>query len=183
MTSPGEEKEEKTQEQPRIEKWLMRTDLLYIDMDIPYDMFLTIEPFYRRHLEYWSTLRGIRLKSIAHWRSQNNNTHISIKLIKPITYLERIHAELCLGGDIYRQYYMFNKYLAFKKDVEFLFHGKLKESRRTPANIDMLQTVKLEVEIPANLYKELAKLEFRLMKPLKDIIVEALLYYTLVHLR
>jgi hypothetical protein len=155
----------------------MFLDYLTIDIDIPIDITFDIIDFIRQHIAYWEELSGIQVKSWAIYPSRNYNTHIAIKLAKPLNYVEKIHAEICLGSDILRGWYTWARWKIWKTKSDFLFTDKLKDRKEVKANIESLMVVDTYVPIPEPLYREMERLALRKGLSIQDMILDAIYLY------
>ncbi len=155
----------------------MILDYLTIDIDIPFDITFDIMDFVRQHIAYWEELSGIPVKSWAIYPSRNYNTHLAIKLSKPLNYVEKIHAEICLGSDILRGWYTWARWKMWKTKSDFLFTDKIKDRKEVKANIETLMIVDTYIPIPEPLYREMERIALRKGLSIQDLILDAIYLY------
>lgn len=76
------------------------TDVLLVDVDLGYEGFVKyLKAFYEEHVELILSKFGLTAVAVEYKKSTNGNTHIKIKLDKPVDYRTYLHLMLALGCD------------------------------------------------------------------------------------
>jgi nicotinic acid mononucleotide adenylyltransferase len=155
----------------------MFLDYLTVDIDIPFDIMFDIMDFVRQHIAYWEELSGIPIKAWSLYPSKNYNTHLAIKLSRPLNYVDKIHAEICLGSDILRGWYTWARWKMWRTKSDFLFTDKIKDRKEVKANIETLMIIDTYIPIPEPLYREMERLSLRKGLSIQDMILDAIYLY------
>ncbi|MEM4889523.1 MAG: hypothetical protein QXJ64_08810 [Thermosphaera sp.] len=97
-------------------------NVIKIDIDIPYDMFMDWAPFYESVADYvLIKLARARIKQVRYYRSEHGNVHVYIDVDKCVPKDAYHIVQFFLYNDHKRTMLNYTRYKRFGDHYDFLF--------------------------------------------------------------